>query len=126
MPDTDKKLEEQVKIYADLAKENKNVDVAGLMMNALQRQEENKLSARSKHWAYLISLGLPPLGLIFAIRFWLSDKDDGNNAAIMCVVLTIFSIALGYATLKTMISSSGVNVNQVEQIKPQDILQLNQ
>jgi hypothetical protein len=68
--DPENKLEQKVADYAELAKENKNVDVASLMLNALQTEDQNKLSGKAKHWGYLISLAAPPLGILFAAWFF--------------------------------------------------------
>lgn len=118
------RLEQKVKDYVEVAKDNKNVDVAALMLNALETQNQNALSDRSKKWGYLISLGAPPLGLLFAAWFYFSDKDDGKNAAYACIALTVVSIGLFILIGKLFFSSAGVSVQQVQQIKPADIQQL--
>ncbi len=120
----EQKLEEQFKQYQELAKGDKNIDVAKLMLTALQTQNANLISTKQKRWAYLISLGVPPFGLIFAIKFYLSGKDDGKQAAIICVALTIFSILIFWLIARSLISSSGVSLDQIQQIKPNDIQQL--
>jgi hypothetical protein len=95
-------------------------------MNALQQQETNKLSDKQKRWAYLISLGAPPFGLIFAVKFYLSGKEDGEQAAWICGALTAVSILLFVLLGKVILSSSGTSLKQIEQIKPADIQQLTQ
>lgn len=122
---SDQKLDEIVTEYADLAKD-KNIDVATLMMNALQQEDANKLSAKSKRWAYLISLGLPPFGLGFALWFYFSDKSDGKSTAIVCVLLTIFSIIGSIIFINMLFSGTGASVEQIQQIKPADIYELTQ
>lgn len=120
------KLEQKVADYAELARDNKEVDVAALMINALQTEDQNMLSSKAKHWGYLISIGAPPLGLLYAIWFYFSDKSDGKRAAWMCVILTAISIAAFFLMMKVFFSSAGVSVNQIQQIKPADIYQLSQ
>lgn len=122
---SDQKLDEIVTEYADLAKD-KNIDVATLMMNALQQEDANKLSAKSKRWAYLISLGLPPFGLGFALWFYFSDKSDGKSTAIVCVILTAVSIIGSIILFNLVFSGSGASVEQIQQIKPADIYELTQ
>ncbi len=122
---SDQKLDEIVTEYADLAKD-KNIDVATLMMNALQQEDANKLSAKSKRWAYLISLGLPPFGLGFALWFYFSDKSDGKSTAIICVILTAVSIIGSIIFFNLVFSGSGASVEQIQQIKPADIYELTQ
>src|SRR4051812_2880644 len=119
-------LEKKVAGYVEVAKENKNVDVAALMLNALQTEDQNMLSSKSKHWAYLISLGAPPLGLLFAAWYYFSDKSDGKKAAWTCIALTVMSLALFFFTARLFFSSAGVSVSQIQQIKPSDIQQVNQ
>ncbi|MBL8031487.1 MAG: hypothetical protein JNK33_04145, partial [Candidatus Doudnabacteria bacterium] len=76
--DTEKKLADQVQVISELAKENKNIDAAALMLNALQTSEKNVVSSRAKRWAYIVSIGAPPLGLLFAIRYYFSGEDDAK------------------------------------------------
>jgi hypothetical protein len=120
---TDSKLEQQVEQYSKLAKD-KNVDVAALMLNALQNDQNNLIKPSTKRWAYLISLGVPPLGLLFALYFYASNYDDGKAAATMCLILTAISIVGGIIFLKVFFSTSGTSLQQIQQIKPQDIQQL--
>lgn len=122
---SDEKLQEIVSEYADLAKD-KNIDVAALMVNALQQEDANMLSSKTKRWAYIISLAVPPLGLVFAAWFYFSDKSDSKNAAIMCVILTAFTIVVTVIFFKLILSGSGTSVEQIQQIKPTDIYQLTQ
>lgn len=122
----EEKLEKELETYKELGLKDKNVDVASLMISALQRQESNLILSRQKHWAYIISLALPPLGLIFAVKFYFSNKDDGKQTAIMCLVLTIFSLVSVWLFAKILLSGSSVDLNQIQQIKPQDIQQLYQ
>ncbi len=124
--DSDKRLEEQIKEYQAVGKENPNVNMGLLMMNALQNQQQNLVSAKAKKWAYLISIGLPPLGLVFALKYFFDDKDDARQVAMICVLLTVISILLFWLTTKLLLSGSGASIQQIEQIKPSDIMQLTQ
>ncbi len=123
---SDKNLEEKIKDYQEAAKANQGVDLAALMINALKTENQNLVPDRQKHWAYLISIGLPPLGLLFAIRYFLSDKDDAKNVAWICVALTAVSVLLFVVLLKVFVSSSGTSLQQIEQINVIDIHQLSQ
>lgn len=120
----EEKLEKKFEQYRKLSEQDKNIDVASLMINALQKQTENLLSSREKKWAYIISLGFPPFGLIFAVKFYLSDKDDSRQAAIICVVLTILSFFVAWLFIKIMLSGSNVDLNQIKEINPDEIRQL--
>jgi hypothetical protein len=119
-------LEKQVQMYHDLAKEDKNIDVAALMLNALENQKRNLISTKQKKWAYWISIGLPPLGLLFALKFYFNDKNDGKRTAVVCLILTAISIVVAWISLATIFSGSGTNVEQIKQINPDDIRQLYQ
>lgn len=120
----DEKLTKQLAEYHELAKVDKKIDVASLMINALQSQELNNLSGKQKRWAYLISLAVPPFGLIFAIKFYYSGKDDGEQAAWICGALTAFSIFVFILFARLIFTGSGLSLDQVNKIKPSDIQQL--
>ncbi len=122
----DKELEKKVADYVEVGKDNKNVDMAALMLNALQTEDQNKISSSTEHWAYLVSIGAPPLGLLFAAWFYFSDKDDAKNAALICVILTVVSVVVFAIIMKLLFSSAGVSVDQVQQINPADIQELYQ
>ncbi len=121
-----KNLGEEIKDYQEVAKTNKNVDLAALMINALQKQDQHMVSDKQKHWAYLVSLGLPPLGLLFAVRFFFGSEDDAKTVAWICVGLTAFSVALFLISLKVFFSSTGASLQQIQQININDIRQLSQ
>lgn len=120
---SDEKLETIVSEYVELAKD-KNVDTAALLMNALQQEEDNKLSLKQKRWGYLVSLGLPPLGLLFALAFYFSDKSDGKQTAYICIGLTVASIVVSIVLFKSLFSGTGASIQQIQQIKPQDVYEL--
>lgn len=117
-------LELKLKQYQEMAKQDPGIDIAQLMLRDLESAHTNRLSAKEKKTAYLISLLLPPLGLIFAIKFFFSDKDDAGHAAVWCVGLTVFTILLGLFFLNVLLSTSGVSLKQVQNIRPQDVQQL--
>lgn len=124
----EKELEKKFQEYQELAKQNKAVNAAALMMNELENHIGNRVSGRQKKWAYLISVGLPPLGLFFALKFYFFDnKQDSKRAAIICIILTAISIIFGWLTLNLMLSGAGINdqqLRQIQQINLQDIRDL--
>lgn len=122
--DAEKEISETLKTYQQAAAQNKNVDLAALAKIALQQGQGNTLSPRLKKWAYLISIAAPPLGLLFAVKFYLSDESDARAAGHVCVALTLMAIAIFWLTLKLFFSSAGVSLEQIQQIKPADIQQL--
>lgn len=109
------KLAKEFEIYKELAKQDKKIDVASLMIDALQKHQANMLQPGQKRWAYLVSLVAPPFGLIYAVKFYFSDKDDAKQAAILCLVLTVLSLLLLWL-LSKMLFSTGVS-----SLKPSDL-----
>ncbi len=123
---SDKNLEKKIETYSELGKENPNVDVSMLMMNALQNEGRKGGSSKSYRTAYLVSIGLPPFGLIYALKYYFSDDENDKQAALICVLLTVISIIVFFALSKLIFSSSGTSFQQIEQISPKDIQQLTQ
>jgi len=119
---SDAELEKQVSEYQSLAKENPEVNVSLLMMNALENA--NKKETHSHRWGYWVAIGLPPLGLLFAVKYWMSGEDNDKQAARICVLLTVIGVIMLFAFGKLFFSSAGVTPQQIEQIKPNDALQL--
>jgi hypothetical protein len=95
MSTKEEELSKKLSYYQELAKVDKNVDLSALMINEMQNLQDDKrfLSHSAKRWGYTVSLIAPPLGFIFALKFWFSDKEDGRHAALICVGLTAFSLA---------------------------------
>lgn len=122
---SDEKLEELVNEYADLAKD-KNIDASALLINALEQEDQNMVSSKSKRWAYLISLGFPPIGIAFGLYYYFNDYSDGKKVAYMCVGLTLFSLIFTIILFAGLFNSAGVSPQQIEKIKPADIYQLSQ
>jgi len=118
-------VEEQFKDYLEMAKRDKNVEAAALMMNALKTQNESWVSVKAKKWAYLVSLCLPPFGLIFVVKYYLSsDKSDARRVANICLILTVVSLVLAWLTLQLLSASMGNNLDQLQKINPQDVQNL--
>lgn len=107
------KLAKELETYRQLAKNDKKIDVASLAISAMLQQESNVLTLKEKRWAYLISIGVPPFGLFFAFKFYFSGKDDGEQAAWICALLTAVSLLSFVLIGKILLSSSGTNVNQI-------------
>lgn len=124
--DKEQKAAEQIKAYVELAKANPKMDVTKLALSALSEVDRNTIPVKEKRWAYLASLVLPPVGLFYGFKFFVSDHDDGEHAALMCLVLSLFSIGFMVTLFKGMFAGSGVDVNQIKNINPQDIYELTQ
>lgn len=122
----DKDLEKKINLYQSAAKDNPNVDVGMLMLNALQNENQNMVSSKVKKWAYLISLGAPPLGLLFSLKYFFSDETDARDVAWMCVTLTAVSLLVLIIGFKLLLSGSGTSLDQIQKITPAQIQQLGQ
>lgn len=122
----DQKLDEIVKEYADLAKEDKNIDAATLMINALQQHDQNRVNPKWKRWAFVISLTIPPVGLIFAAYYFLRTENDARSAGVWCIVLTAISLIATIVFFKIILDGSGASIEQIQQIKPEQIYELTQ
>ncbi|MEO8065702.1 MAG: hypothetical protein ABI643_02500 [Candidatus Doudnabacteria bacterium] len=118
------KLAQELETYKRLAQQDKKIDVAALAIMAMQSGKADQLTDKQKKWAYIISVAVPPVGIFFAVKFYFSGKEDGQEAALICVALTAISILLFVILATVIFSSSGVSLNQVQQIKPSDIQQL--
>lgn len=120
----EKKLEEQFQEFKEMAKEGKSVDMASLMINALENQVKNTVAQKKKTRACLVSFLLPPFGMLYALKYYLSAESDAKQVANICVILTAVSFLILWLTVKMMLAGSGVSLDQIQQINPSDIQQL--
>lgn len=121
---SDRDLSKKIEDFQALARENPNVNVNLLMASALSEENQKLSEKKSYRWAYLVSLGVPPFGLIYAAKYYLSGDEQDKTAAHICVGLTLVSVLLFYGLTKAIFSSSGASLDQIQQIKPSDIQQL--
>jgi hypothetical protein len=119
----EQQIAEQIKALQEIKKENKQVDVAALALAALHQHEANMLTPGEKRWGYLVSISLPPVGLIYALKFYASGKDDGKQAAYMCLGLTAAAIISFIILGNVMFAGSGLTTTQLKQA-PSDLQQL--
>lgn len=122
---SEKDLQKKIELYGELAKENPNVDAGLLMMSALQNEDSRLSQSKSRKWAYIISMSLPPFGLLFALKYYFGEDED-RQAAFICVLLTVVSVIAFFIFSKILFSSSGADLGQIQQINPADIRQLSQ
>lgn len=121
---SDTELSKKIEEYSKLASEDPNVDINTLMMNALEAEHKKASEKKSYRMAYLISVGAPPFGLLFAVKYFMSGEEKDKNAAFACLILTALSIIFLVGLTKLFFSSSGTSLNQIQQIKPSDINEL--
>ena len=123
--DPDDQLAKKVNIYQELGKADPKIDVGMLMINALQNQRQNMVSAKAKRWLYLISISVPPVGLLFWLYYYFSsDKEDAKSVAWICFILTIVCLLAFWIMWVMLFSAAGTTPQQIEQIKPSDIQQI--
>ena len=120
----DKELEQQLKAYAEIGKENPAIDTAALITKSLDNFTATQTSPSKKALAYFVSLGFPPFGLLFAVHFYLSDKSDARHIARMCIFLTILSIGLFFVFMQILVSSIGPDIEQLQTIDPNQLREL--
>lgn len=120
----DKIIEERFSEFQALGKEDKNVDVAKLMMFSLN-QKGNFVSSKKKRWAYIVSLSLPPAGFLLALKYYFDEEDDARHVANMCILITVVSLLMVWLSIKMLFSgSAGTDLNQIQQINPKDLQDL--
>ena len=125
----EKDLTKQIELYRELQEKNKGVDVNALIINSLE-QKESKVGVKEKSHAYMVSLLLPPFGLIYVVKFlFFSDKDDAKMVAVVSLLLNVLGAMVFIVGLKAFLSSSGVTndqLQQLEKLRAQDVIQLGQ
>src|SRR4051812_39409353 len=103
-------LEKKISEYQALGKENSNIDVASLMISALNSEKKNLVSSKQKKWAYLVSVGVPPFGFFFALKFYFGEEDDAKHVANICIILTCLSVLSFWLISKSLFSSTGTSM----------------
>lgn len=119
-----RKIEEQFEEIRKLGQEDKSLDTAVLMMNAPQNQKQDLVELRQKRRAYLVSVLFPPFGLLYAVRYYFDARSDARRVALTCVALTVVILFLIWLMAQALFAGTGVDLQQIEQIKPSDIQQL--
>lgn len=114
--DAEKRAAENIALYGDLAKEDKKIDAAALMMEALAQSQQAEVDAKKKRRAYLVSVGLPPFGLLYAVRYYFIGTSDGKRVALTCLILTLASLLASWAIAKSFLASAGPQLRQVQTI----------
>ena len=78
----------------------------------LNNQEQKLKSKTSYLKAYVASIFFPPFGLFYFIKYFFFGEGsfDDRKAAIICLVLTVVSIAVSALTLQ-MFFNQAINLN---------------
>ena len=83
-----------------------------------------EVDGKKKNRAYLVSVCLPPFGLFYAARYYFSGKSDGKRVALICVILTVMSLLLTWGIgemLMSSVSTSGLDLKQLQSLNPNDL-----
>lgn len=123
---TEENISKQIREYQELGRQNKNIDVAALAMTAMAQARQEETGRRKKRWAYLVSIGLPPLGLLCAAYYAFGSKPDGKRIAINCIILTAAALLLTWFVGKLFFDSlGGADVSsQLQDVKIDDLRRL--
>ncbi len=120
--DNEKKLNAEMDTYRDLARKNKKIDVAALAVSALESNRARLVPPGQRRMAYLVSLGLPPLGLLFAAKYYIySAEDDARRVANICVILTVISLLSAWLIGKLFLGGIAGNSGQLDQLQNIDL-----
>jgi hypothetical protein len=115
-------IENKLQSIQQIAQSDPHIDATALMISALEQEHVDQTETKHKRWAYVISLGLPPIGYGIAIYYrFFSSKKDAFRIAWWCIGLTTFSIIISAFTLKvilnaaTQVTGQQFNVQQFQQ-----------
>lgn len=123
MDNNEEKISEQLNKFQDLANKDLAIDLASLALDELNKPQ-NLVSPTVKRWAYALSVLFPPFGLLIALYFFLRGEEDSNAVAWICIVLTALTLLLFWLFVSLMMSGTGVSVEEVQQIDPEEIREL--
>ncbi len=120
----EERLARDIEEYAKIGKEHKDVNVASLMIHALEQAQRDEIEESKKKKAYMVSVFLPPLGYFFALWYAFSDKPDGKKVAVNCVIITSVTLLLTFLIGKAIFASVPDNTGaQLQNINVTDLLQ---
>lgn len=115
-------LENKLASIQQIAQTDEHIDATALMISALEQEHADQTETKNRRWAYLASLGLPPIGYGIAIYYrFFSGKKDAIRMAWWCIGLTTFSIIISIFTLRVILNAATqatgqqVNVQTLEQ-----------
>ena len=121
--ETEEQLSKKIEQYQELAKEDKNIDVAALAMAAMADAQMQEQNDKGKKKAYWISVLLPPLGLFVAAYYLLAGKPDAKRVALICTIITVIMLLGSWLLLKSFISSiPAEQMNQLQGVDPKQLI----
>lgn len=122
--DDERQAARKIAQYAELAKEDKKIDASALMISALAQTQQAEIDAKKKRWAYLVSIGAPPFGLIYAAKYYLDGTADGKRTAWICLILTVVSLGSAWLIGRALLSSAGPQLQRIPSIDANEMKDL--
>ncbi len=124
----EKDLQAKIDEYKALAAANpdRQIDVAALVMSAMDNQEHSHVSNKVRNWSYTASLLFPPVGLLIAAYFWwFNKKEDAHKLALVCIGLTVFIVAITLIFIDVLIQSvaTPAQLQGIENLNPNQLQQ---
>lgn len=119
---SEQEVVKKIEQYQELAKTDKNVDVATLALNELERANQAQAAGKRRWLAYFIAVGFPPFGLIFSVYYFFRNRPGDRRAALWCVILTVLALLLVWWSMRLLISSFVPPGSNLSNIKPEDLL----
>lgn len=111
---SEQEITEKIKMVGELVKKDPKIDATALMMNAFAQAQHEEVAAKKRRLAYLVSAGLPPLGLLFALRYWLKGSPGGKHVAKVCLLLTLASLLITWGVTALFLASLGPQLGEME------------
>lgn len=123
--DKETELAAEIEKIRQLARENKNIDEQALITALLEAHAAvETLPGAEVVRAYIVSLLIPPLGLYYAIKFWLRSETDARKTAYICLALTAASVIITFWLAGSILSSP--EIKNIQSITPEQIRELTQ
>ena len=119
---SEQKLQEKFEQYKELAKTNKDIDVAGLMIKDLEEFQSNYTPINKKRWAFALSLMVPLIGFYFSVKHFSAKSEDSQEIGLFCGILACVNLIVYYFIFSSI--TSGVTTQQLLELRPSDVIDL--
>jgi hypothetical protein len=126
MSDEEEKLAAELAQIGELASKDKKIDASILIESALAHAQQEQLPKKQLKRAYWVSLLLPPFGLYYAFKYFLSQEPGARRVGWVCLILTGVSLFFVWALAQLLFSSTSGTLQQLQGITPQQIRDLTQ
>jgi hypothetical protein len=120
----EEELVRRISEIRELAKEDKNIDAAGLIGGMLTQAHEDNLPVRQKASAFIWSFVFPPIALYYFVKFIPRVENDARRTAWICLLFGAIGLLVLWWSTAIMFSSP--ELKSIENLSPQDIQSLTQ